>query len=92
MPAEKRLTISPADFVFTILDAYTSGDTVLVDQTADSVETFHLGGGTKPTASLGSADSNFEKTVTLTGGSSGKVVVVTYHPNGAASTKPASRS
>lgn len=89
---EKRLTISPADYVFLTLDSYVTGDTVLVDQSANQVAAFHLGGGTAPTASLGSADANFEKTITLTGGTSGKVVVVVYHPNGAAGSKPASRS
>lgn len=92
---EKRFFLqSRDDFIVSLIDAYSSanGDSVLVDQSATQVQSFHLGGGTAPTVSLGSADANFEKTVTVSGGSSGKVAVVTYHPGGASSSKPASRS
>lgn len=97
MPAtgEKRFFLkSRDDFIATNVDSYSAsnGDSFLVDQSATQVAAFHLAGGTAPTVSLGSADANFEKTVTLSGGSNGDVVVVTYHPGGASSSKPASRS
>lgn len=92
---EKRFFLqSRDDFIVSLIDSYSSanGDSVLVDQTASQAVVVHLGGGTAPTASLGAADANFEKTVTLSGGSNGKVAVITYHPGGASSSKPASRS
>jgi hypothetical protein len=53
--------------------------TFKVDQSAESVSTVLPFSGA-PIASLGSSDSNFEKTVTLaSGSSSATVVVVTVH-------------
>ncbi len=71
----------------------TSGvdQTFLVDQSATKVSVVAPASGA-PTASLGSADSNFEKTVTLSGGSSGSVTVVTTHTGTPASSKPSSRA
>jgi hypothetical protein len=73
--------------------AYTgSATTFLVDQTASAVTTVLPTSGA-PTASLGSSDANFEKTVTLAAGSAaGEVTVVTTHDGPPSSVKPSSRS
>ena len=66
--------------------------TFLVDQSASAVAVIEPASG-GPTASLGSADANFEKTVTLTGGAAGLTTVVIAHAGGTiASTKPSSRA
>lgn len=65
-----------------------SSSTFLVDQSATGVAVISpVSGG--PSVSIGSADSNFEKTVTLAaGGASGTVTVIITHSGTVASTKP----
>lgn len=63
-------------------------NTVSVDQSATQVAVIPLEGQTAPTATLGSADSNNQKDVTLTGGASGRVEVITLHGSAVASSKP----
>lgn len=63
-------------------------NTVSVDQSASAVQVFALDGQTAPTVSLGSADSNNQKDVTVSGGGSGVVDVWTYHGTNVASSKP----
>jgi len=66
--------------------------TFLVDQSAVSATvTFPVSGG--PTASLAASDSNFEKTVTLSGHSSeGTIEVLTVYNSTPSSVKPTSRA
>lgn len=65
-----------------------TASTFKVDQSAVSVVIAKPSSGA-PSVSLGSADSNFEKTVTLAAaGSSGLVTVMTTHSGTAAGTKP----
>jgi hypothetical protein len=63
-------------------------NTVSVDQSASAVAVFPLDGQSAPTATVGSADSNNQKDVTLSGGGSGQVDVWTYHSTAVASSKP----
>jgi hypothetical protein len=68
-------------------------DTFLVDQSASAVATIEPASNA-PSVSIGAADANFEKTVTLASGSPDAVVtVVIAHEGGTIpSSKPASRS
>ena len=63
-------------------------NTVSVDQSATVVAVLPLEGQTAPTVSLGSADSNNQKDITLTGGGSGRVELVTLNGIAVASSKP----
>lgn len=69
----------------------TSSTAILVDQTATSVVVV-VPSSNAPTAALGAADANFEKTITLTGGALGDTVVVVGHSGPPSSVKPSSRS
>lgn len=82
---EKYFSWGSQVYMFTEI-VHTSGtsSTFKVPQTASAVVGV-AGDNTAPSASLGSADSNGEKTVTLTGGQSGTFYVITRHPNGLAS-------
>lgn len=62
-------------------------NTVSVDQTADQVRAVAIDGQTAPTVTLGSSDSNFQKDVTVSGGGSGIVDIITYHKTAVASSK-----
>lgn len=75
-------------FVYTKVSHDGGSNTVSVDQSADTVRVFPLDGQTAPTVSLGSADSNFLKDVTLSGGGSGSCYVVTWHKTAIGGSKP----
>jgi len=75
-------------FVFTKINHDGGSNTVSVDQSADTVRVFPLDGQTTPTVSLGTADSNFQKDVTVSGGGSGACYVVTWHKTAVGSSKP----
>lgn len=74
-------TNGPETYVLTTVHhSATNGSSFSIDQTAESVVSAKpKSGGPDPTATLGSADSNGLKTVTLTGGRSGEVEVITLH-------------
>ena len=68
--------------------------TFLVDQNADGVASIDPSSGA-PAATIGAADSNFEKTVTLAAGGSstaGVVTVITTHSGTPSGVKPSSRA
>lgn len=68
--------------------------TFLVDQNASGVSTIDPTSG-GPAATLGTGDSNFEKTVTLAAGGSstaGVVTVITTHKGTPSGVKPAARA
>lgn len=75
-------------FVMTKVNHNGGSNTVSVDQSADTVRVFPLDGQTTPTVTLGSADSNNQKDVTVSGGDSGACLVVTWHKTAVASAKP----
>ena len=62
-------------------------NTVSVDQSADIVRAVPTDGQTTPTVTLGDADSDFLKQVTVSGGGSGLVDVITYHKTAVGSSK-----
>lgn len=64
-------------------------NTVEIDQTASGVQVFAVDGQSAPTATLeASGDSStFLKTVTISGGGSGRVDLVTRHAGNVASVK-----
>jgi len=62
-------------------------NTVSVDQSADIVRAVPTDGQTAPTVTLGSSDSDFQKNVTVSGGGSGLVDVITYHQTAVAGSK-----
>ena len=72
--------------------AYTgNATTFLFDQNATQVASIEP--ASPPAATIGSGDSNFEKTVTLAGGSAaGTVTVITAHNGPPAGVKPSSRA
>jgi hypothetical protein len=73
-------TFGPENHIRTVVEhSGPSGSSFDVDQSADSVLSVrHKDGGTAPTATLGSA-SNGLKTITLSGGTTGRVEVITLH-------------
>lgn len=74
-------------YVFTNVQHDGGSNTVSVDQTAEQVRVVSLDGQTAPTVTLGSSDSDFQKNVTVSGGGSGRVDIITYHSTAVGSSK-----
>jgi hypothetical protein len=66
-------------FRFTVFEYSVSGETLVVDPTANSVaKVFHLEGGTAPTVAVAATTSTYS-TVTITSGTLGRILVITMH-------------
>ena len=70
-------------FRFTVFDYGTGSTTFETDPSAmcqgtAAVKVFHLEGGTDPTAAV-AATSSVKSTVTVSGGTAGRVLVITVH-------------
>lgn len=86
---QKQLaTFGPETYVLTTVEhSASNGSTFDIDGTADSVVSARSRAGANPTATLGGA-SNGRKTVTLSGGASGPVEVITLHHQRPATFQP----
>lgn len=73
-------TFGSENYVLTTVEhSASNGSSFSIDQSANSIVAAKSKNGSDPTSTLGSADSNGLKTVTLSGGASGEVEVITRH-------------
>lgn len=84
---QSQHSVPPRNFVFTkVGHDGAAGSSFQIDQTASEAFVVAYPGATAPSASLGTASSGL-KTVTLSGGETGEVTVVTRHDGKVASVK-----
>lgn len=67
-------------FHFHVVEYSVSGETFKVETGAVDSAAFHLDGGTLPTIAISpTVGTDFQRTVTLTGGTFGTILVITRH-------------
>lgn len=90
---QKQLaTFGPETYVLTTVEhSASNGSTFDIDLSADSIVSVRSRSGTDPTATLGAASTGL-KTITLSGGSTGPVEVITLHHQRPATFQPAQSS